>query len=136
MNAKKKKVLYIVLACILIVAGLWIDRNQEQAEKPQTGTESVVNAEEYISYYFRNDDLLEQHYEKHGMDMGFDSMEEYEEAASAVIYHPEVLTKTEAEDGDYGYYIEESNEFVALSLDGYNSTYFNPDDGIEYFNRQ
>ena len=70
------------------------------------------------------------------MDMGFDSMEEYEEAASAVIYHPEVLTKTEAEDGDYVYYIEESNEFVVLSQDGYIRTYFNPDDGIEYFNRQ
>lgn len=135
--SKNKRIIYIVAAAVLILIGLRMDR--EPAE--DISTESLVgytetNPEDYIEYYFRNEDLLEQHYKKHGMEMGFESMEAYEEAAGAVVYHPDVLVKTEKEDGDYVYYIEESNEFVVISQDGYIRTYFNPSDGIEYFNRQ
>lgn len=145
MNAKKK-ILYLIIACILVVIGLYMDRGQ-RAEQENTETQILTDAsvestsieaegEDYVEYYFRNEDLLEQHYEKHGMEMGFESMEAYEEAASAVVYHPDVLTKTEKEDGDYVYYVEESNEFVVISQDGYIRTYFNPSAGIDYFNRQ
>lgn len=89
-----------------------------------------------IDYTFRNDGLLESHYEKHGEEMGFDSPEEYEAAANKVIDDEEVLHKIEAEDGDDVYYLEETNEFVVVSKDGYIRTYFYPNDGIEYFNRQ
>lgn len=85
---------------------------------------------------FRNRNLLEQHYEKHGKDMGFASAEEYEKAAAQVPYTPGVLHKIEAEDGDDVYYIQSTNEFVVVSKDGYLRTYFNPDRGIDYFNRQ
>ncbi len=159
--SKNKCIIYIAVAVILILIGMRMDR--QTAEEDVSGSEgtasSVVegagtefeeeqvaseseqaadaeSAEDYVEYYFRNEDLLEQHYEKHGMEMGFESMEAYEEAASAVVYHPDVLTKTEKEDGDYVYYVEESNEFVVISQDGYIRTYFNPSDGIDYFNRQ
>ena len=85
---------------------------------------------------FRNENLLNQHYEKHGIDMGFSSAEEYEDAASAVVNNPSALHKTEAEDGDDVYYVESTNEFVIVSTDGYIRTYFNPDAGIDYYNRQ
>lgn len=85
---------------------------------------------------FRNKNLLNQHYEKHGKDMGFASAAEYEAAAAQVPYIPGVLHKIEAEDGDDVYYIEATNEFVVVSKDGYLRTYFNPDRGIDYFNRQ
>ena len=68
--------------------------------------------------------------------MGFDSPEEYLAAANAVIANPEALTKTEAEDGDTVYYVESTNEFVVLSTDGYIRTYFLPDSGKRYFDRQ
>ena len=68
--------------------------------------------------------------------MGFSSAEEYEKAAARVPYDPNVLHKIEAEDGDDVYYIESTNEFVIVSTDGYLRTYFNPDRGIDYFNRQ
>lgn len=114
--------------------------DEQQGQSAAISTEQEASSEslpeDYVAYYFRNDNLLEQHYEKHGVEMGFESMEAYEEAACAVIYHPDVLTKTEKEDGDYVYYVEESNEFVILSPDGYIRTYFNPSAGIEYFNRQ
>ena len=126
MTEKKRKIIYVIAAVICIVLGVLL-KNEDQSSG---GTEA------YVEYYFRNEDLLEQHFKKHGMEMGFESMEAYEAAASAVVYHPDVLTKMEAEDGDYVYYVEETNEFVIISPDGYIRTYFNPSGGIDYFNRQ
>ena len=85
---------------------------------------------------FRNKKLLNQHYEKHGTDMGFKSAAEYEQAASAAALNPEALHKTEKEDGDDVYYITATNEFVIVSTDGYIRTYFKPDSGIKYYNKQ
>lgn len=96
--------------------------------------ESSVNID--TVYVFRNKNLLDQHYKKHGVDMGFSSAEEYEKAAGEVVNNPNSLHKTEAEDGDDIYYLEETNEFVVVSTDGYIRTYFNPDKGIDYFNKQ
>lgn len=87
-------------------------------------------------YTFRSEKLLLDHYKKHGIEMGFDSAEAYAEAANQVIHNPDVLHKLEAEDGDDVYYLEATNEFVIVSTDGYIRTYFNPDDGIDYYNRQ
>lgn len=89
-----------------------------------------------IIYRFRNDNLLNQHFEKHGMDMGFETAKEYEAAASEVVNNPNALHKIEAEDGDDVYYIEDTNEFVVVSTDGYIRTYFNPDSGKKYFDKQ
>ena len=112
--------------------------SEEAAESPDSDT-NVTNEEEQeeeITYYFRSSKLLNQHYEKHGIDMGFASAEEYEAAADAVIHNPDALSKIEEEDGDYVFYVEATNEFVVLSTDGYIRTYFLPDAGIDYYNRQ
>jgi pyocin large subunit-like protein len=93
-------------------------------------------AQAAVVYRFRNNRNLQSHYEKHGIEMGFASAEEYEAAASAVINNPAALTKTEKEDGDYVYYLEETNEFVILSTDGYIRTYFLPSAGKAYYDRQ
>ena len=68
--------------------------------------------------------------------MGFASAADYEAAASAVINNPAALSKTEQEDGDMCYYVEDTNEFVVLSTDGYIRTYFLPDSGKKYFDKQ
>ncbi len=101
-------------------------------------SESMVSDDvsETAELHFRSNKLLEQHYQKHGIDMGFGSAEEYEKSASAVVSNPEALHKIEAEDGDDVYYIERTNEFVVVSTDGYLRTYFNPDRGKDYFDRQ
>ena len=99
--------------------------------------ESESSFSEHEEHYtFRNDRLLEQHYEKHGEEMGFSSSEEYEEAACDVINNPDALHKYESEDNDIVYYVEETNELVIVSEDGYIRTYFEPSDGIRYYNRQ
>ncbi len=99
-------------------------------------SENGQNTGNKVEYRFRTDKLLTQHYEKHGIEMGFDSKESYERAASDVINNPAALHKLEAEDGDYVYYVEETNEFAILSPDGYIRTYFLPSAGKSYYDRQ
>lgn len=53
-----------------------------------------------------------------------------------MIASSEALHKLEAEDGDDVYYLEATNEFVIVSTDGYLRTYFKPEDGKAYFDRQ
>lgn len=107
----------------------------EESEEP-VSEEPVVEEVTVAEVTFRNQKLLDQHYDKHGIEMGFASAEEYELAAYKVILHPDTLHKIEAEDGDDVYYREETNEFVVVSQDGYIRTYFNPSAGIDYYNRQ
>ncbi len=102
----------------------------------EEATEYFTDDNSYVEYHFRNEKLLRQHFEKHGGEFDYSTAEEYEKGASDVINNPEALFKTEAEDGDGVYYIEQSNEFVILSTDGYIRTYFKPSGGIDYFNRQ
>ncbi len=99
--------------------------------------EGISNSESSNNTFtFRNNDLLEEHYSKHGIQMGFSSAQEYETAANNVINSVDVMAKIEKEDGDTVYYLEKTNEFVVLSTDGYLRTYFYPDDGKSYFDRQ
>ena len=105
----------------------------DQTAKPDQTTEPSETAQ---PLKFRSKKLLNQHYEKHGIEMGFDSAADYEAAAAAVVANPDALHKIEKEDGDDVYYLEETNEFVIVSKDGYLRTYFLPDAGIKYYNKQ
>ena len=93
-------------------------------------------AETQYTYTFRNEQLLNDHYEKHGIYMKYKSPEKYLKGANRVIADKDTLHAIEAEDGDDVYYLEKTNEFVVVSKDGYIRTYFCPEDGIEYFHRQ
>lgn len=108
-----------------------------QPEKSEPQSEQPTQSEpQTTTLKFRSKSLLEQHYQKHGVEMGFSSAEEYEKAAAAVPANPAALHKTEKEDGDDVYYIEATNEFVVVSTDGYLRTYFLPSAGKSYFDRQ
>lgn len=107
-----------------------------------TTTTAVFDGDDgtYVEYHFRNKKYLNEHFEKHGgefgEEFGYDTAKDYEKGASDVINSPEALHKTEAEDGDGVYYIEDTNEFVILSTDGYIRTYFRPNGGKSYYDRQ
>lgn len=147
---KFNSVIAVFLTIAMLIAGLTGLTGcgtASDTDKQQTFTQDTVQSAESIdntdkasdtnkTYTFRNQKLLNSHYEKHGKDMGFSSAKEYEKAASAVVTNPDALHKTEAEDGDDVYYVESTNEFVIVSTDGYIRTYFNPDAGIAYYNRQ
>ncbi|MBR6070045.1 MAG: hypothetical protein IKP78_05585 [Ruminococcus sp.] len=101
---------------------------------------TATSSDSYVEYHFRSKKLLNQHFEKHGgeftKDFGYKDASEYEQGASDVINNPDALHKTEKEDGDGIYYIEATNEFVVLSTDGYIRTYFRPDSGKKYYDKQ
>ena len=113
-----------------------VETSTEVLTEASTEISTEPEEEEQTEYRFRSKKLLNEHYEKHGVDMGFESAKDYEKAASAVVNNPDALHKTEKEDGDDVYYLKATNEFVIVSPDGYIRTYFNPRDGIDYFNRQ
>ncbi len=114
-------------------------KTEEKAEeKAEVKTEEKTETKPEVksTLRFRSKKLLDQHYEKHGKEMGFASAAEYEAAAAAVPGKSGVLHKTEKEDGDDVYFLEATDEFVVVSTDGYIRTYFLPDKGRTYFDRQ
>ena len=113
-------------------ADVVISENPESLGSSESFPESVDNSSD-ITYTFRNESLLKSHFEKHGGDFDYETPEEYAEGANKVINNKNSLHKTEAEDGDDVYYLEETNEFVIVSTDGYIRTYFKPTQGIDYF---
>ena len=101
------------------------------AQPSQESSETVTS-----DLCFRNEKLLQDHYEKHGIEMGFADAKAYEDAARSVVLNSESLHKIEAEDGDDVYYLESTNEFVIVSTDGYLRTYYKPRNGKAYFDKQ
>ena len=113
------------------------NQTDEPEEAPGGAEEIAWNYDEFPDdYTFRNNKLLSEHYDKHGIEMGFASKEDYEAAANLVIHHPDVLHKIEKEDGDTCFYLESANAFVVLSKDGYIRTFFCPDSGKKYYDKQ
>ncbi|MGN0603730.1 MAG: hypothetical protein ACI4I2_07100 [Oscillospiraceae bacterium] len=120
----------------------------EKTEKKTTTAETTKKTEKKTTaaktekapqkYYFRNDKLFDSHYEKHGAEFGDITQDEYLALANELINAKgdNILHKTEKEDGDYLYYNTETNEFLVLSTDGYIRTFFKPDAGIDYWERQ
>ena len=132
MSKKLPAILAVIAVLVIIVIAL--PSLMGSGDEPiNGGTEPEA---EYITYTFRNDKLLEEHFEKHGIDMGFSSKEEYQQAASDVANNPDSLHKLEKDDGDDVYYLEETNEFVVVSTDGFIRTYFCPSSGKKYYDKQ
>lgn len=119
-----KKILPILVILFLIFTALYQFLGNEEK-----GTNEIE------SCAFRNEKLLEEHYQKHGVDMGYLSTNDYLYGACDVVNNKESLHKYE-DDGDDIYYLEDTNEYVVVSTDGYIRTYFYPDDGIAYYNRK
>ncbi|MDO5021686.1 MAG: hypothetical protein Q4E29_14640 [Lachnospiraceae bacterium] len=109
---------------------------QLQGTQSTQGIQDTRGTQDTTTVRFRNTRLRQEHYEKHGIEMGFTSPEAYEQAAAAVVQNKDALHKLEEEDGDDVYYLESTNEFVIVSTDGYIRTYFYPSNGKDYFDRQ
>ena len=113
--------------------------DKEEDQTDDAGNNDIGNEDDgstWVEYEFRKDEYLTEHFEKHGDEFDYANEDEYLAGANKVINSKDALHKTEAEDGDYIYYIKASNEFVVVSKDGYIRTYFKPSAGIDYYNRQ
>ncbi len=110
-------------------------QEQKPSKDPETQQQKQEDSQE-ISYTFRTQEQLKDHFERHGIEMGFEDEDAYVAGANRVIASPDALHKLEAEDGDDIYYLEDTNEFVVVSKQGFIRTYFEPDDGLAYYERQ
>lgn len=108
-----------------------VTTNQTTTTRPATTTRQATNSG---GYAFRNTDRLQEHYAKHGTEVGASSAEQYQSMAASVITSPGVQHKNEADDGDDIYFKASTGEIVFVSGDGYIRTYFITDQ--DYFNRQ
>lgn len=78
---------------------------------------------------------LERHFQKHGHEMGFATKEDYLRAAQDLVGggpDVEILERG----GDTLFYRAKTNEFAVLSNRNVIRTYFQPDDGRRYWDRQ
>lgn len=108
------------------------DSKASPTAQPDESTTAVTQT----TYTFRNAEFLQEHFDKHGDEFDYATAEEYQAGASRVINDEDVLHKLEKEDGDDIYYLESTNELVIVSTDGYIRTYFKPDGGKKYFEKQ
>ena len=136
-----RMILTILALIVLAIVSSFLPKSSDSEDKTskaqvETSSQEEVTSKAEVAYTFRNDKLLSQHFEKHSSEFSYETKEEYEAGASAVVNNPNSLSKTEAEDGDLIYYLEASNEFVVVSTDGYIRTYFKPSGGIDYYNRK
>ncbi len=115
---------------------------EQSVEESVTGPDEVFTdktdeqTQQVFLYNFRRSSYLTEHFNKHGDEFGYENEQEYLEGANDVIADKKSLHKTEAGDGDHVFFQESTGSIVFVSQDGYIRTYFKPDDGIEYFNRQ
>ena len=119
--------------------------DQSSSDSPQDASSAAVTdssktdgTKEYKQYKFRSKKLYNDHYEKHGSEFGSITKEEYLKLANDLLNSDSetVLHKTEKEDGDDVYFDTATGYFLVLSKDGYIRTFFIPQKGIEYYNKQ
>jgi len=79
---------------------------------------------------------LEQHFQKHGLAMGFANQVEYLRAAQALVRGGPGVETWQRADGDTLFFRAATGEFGVLSDRNILRTYFKPDDGPRYWARQ
>ena len=103
----------------------------------QASAEAGESQQTELLYSFRTQELYDSHYVKHGHEFGDITQEEYLQKANELIASvADTILKKYEDDGDLMYFNTATDEFLVLSPDGYIRTYFIPDDGIEYWERQ
>lgn len=83
-----------------------------------------------------NPKSLRSHFEKHGDNTGVRGLLQYEQAALRFVNQAAGKQTVVASDGTRRFYLEETNEFASVYLDGTVSTYYKPRQGIKYWERQ
>ena len=143
-DKKTNKIISLVFTVVALIVSGVVAVNGTGEKEPVNNAPSystmgetyTYNIPENEYYTFKNKSNLSEHYKKHKADTQTSSKEEYLYRANYVINNEESLHKTEKEDGDDIYYLVSTNELVIVSTDGYIRTYFCPDGGKKYFDKQ
>lgn len=133
-NNKFKQNILVIVAFLVFTIGS-IFTNEISLEPQINSTETPNISIQTNSLEFRTEEYFIEHFNKHGSNLGHTTAENYLMGANNVINSNEALKRIQS-DGDTAYFIEKTEEFVVVSTDNYIRTYFKPNDGINYFNRQ
>lgn len=129
-----KRVFTVLLCVVLAFSFLGLGCADPGTANPSAASSSVSAYQGISELTFRNNEKLQDHFRKHGAEVGCATAEEYLAAANAVIANPQALHKHQAEDGDDVYFLEATGELVIVAPKGYIRTYYLTDRG--YFDRQ
>lgn len=80
--------------------------------------------------------LLQEHFEDHAAEFGFQSIGEYLQGARQLLSGGTGVLQFTRNNGDTLFYRVSTNEFGVLMRDGTIGTYFKPVDGLEYWLEQ
>lgn len=141
MNQKNPKCPFVRLMLvfvIVVIIGVGVNKLLTESGSGFFNTAEIAETKEkrQKTYTFRDEEHLLEQYEKHKDKFHYDTPEEYEEQANRVIHTFAVLHKQEKEGDDNIYYAVDTNELVVVSSDGYIRTYFKPEEGMKYYNKQ
>ena len=103
---------------------------------PEENTDLIVEQEITDSYKWGNLDTLEDHFNRHGNDVGAISPEDYARIANEFYNNRETYQVKVDEEGIIRVYDPLNNIFGAYNSDGTTKTLFSPTDGQSYFDRQ
>lgn len=79
---------------------------------------------------------LLSHFEKHGAELGAKNAEEYLRGAQKLAEGGEGVASTVRANGDRLFYKEATNEFTVVNKDGTIRTYFQPKEGVDFWQDQ
>lgn len=126
-------VVFLAIAALTLLAGCDAREGPRGRDRRAEPARTVAQADRSGPQFAPGQ--LERHFEKHGAEMGFATKEEYLRAAQALVRGgPGVETWQRG--GDTLFFKEQTNEFAVLSENGIIRTYFRPDDGRRYWERQ
>jgi pyocin large subunit-like protein len=125
----------LVLAVLAVVFGRELVTPSDSAALPQATDASLIT---HAEIGFRSRVELDEHFQKHGREFGDIHKGEYLRRAQELRDRPlggGVLEK-QREDGVISRFDETSGAFVAFNENLVIRTFFKPDDGVRYFERQ
>lgn len=130
----------IVFAALILAVAFGVGRLSHDDRIRTLQAEQQITAQDVVWSHGRDGAPrnAEEHWKKHGAEFPeFHSARDYEEGALRFVRHPPAgtLTKTNAR-GDTLYYQPSTNTFAVKDRSGEPRTFFRPDSGRAYWDRQ
>ena len=121
-----------LLLIILSRAGILDPSAPEEAAPPATAAQHIAGGQ----LHWGNPETLQDHFKRHGADFDATDPEDYARQAHAFYLDRERHQVKTDTDGAVRVYDAATNAFGAYRADGAARTYFKPDNGQAYFDRQ
>jgi pyocin large subunit-like protein len=133
MSTLRSLLLYLAVAALTLLAGCDLPGRPSLRDRDPAPTAAAAQADRDAPRFAPGQ--LEQHFDKHGGEMGIPTKEAYLRAAQALVRGgPGIETYQRGDDTLF--FKESTDEFAVLSGRGVIRTYFKPNDGRRYWERQ